>query len=144
MRSTELISRFSGYSILLSLSTTVGLVVPVIASGRCEKETSTDRKATLGSFEVQSYAGGPSAKLVAARCNDLQHRLRAHLLRQNGKWELFSGMDPDAVTTVRLEHDLAWRLFTKGVSAEAAQGQVQIRGDRRLGSGILDMVSIMT
>lgn len=65
------------------------------------------------------------------------------LLRQNGTWVLFSGMTPDAVSRVQLEQDLAWRLFTKGVSREAAQAQVQIEGDRTLGAEILNMVSIM-
>lgn len=65
------------------------------------------------------------------------------LLRQNGVWVLFWGTASKAVASVWLEQDLAWRLFTKGVSPETAQQKVRIKGDKMLGSGILYMVSIM-
>jgi hypothetical protein len=42
-----------------------------------------------------------------------------------------------------LDQDTAWRLFSKGLSPEAARPHVQIEGDEALGSRILQMVSIM-
>lgn len=65
------------------------------------------------------------------------------LLRQNGIWLLFSGPAPGAVCSVQLGQDLAWRLFTKGVSREVAQSQIQVEGDGTLGTEILNMVSII-
>jgi uncharacterized protein (TIGR03083 family) len=65
------------------------------------------------------------------------------LLRQNSVWVLFSGLASGAASSVYLEQDLAWRLFTKGVSHEAAQSQIQIEGQWTFGAEILNMVSIM-
>jgi uncharacterized protein (TIGR03083 family) len=63
------------------------------------------------------------------------------LRRRNGAWALYAGATEGAAATVRIDQDLAWRLFTKGISPQAAR--LQIEGDRALGSGILGMVSIM-
>ena len=65
------------------------------------------------------------------------------LLRQDGTWALFWGTASKAVASIWLDQDLAWRLFTKGMSPETAQLSVRIEGDKMLGSGILYMVSIM-
>ena len=65
------------------------------------------------------------------------------LLRQNDGWVLFSGLAPGAVCSVQLEQDLAWRLFTKGVSREVAQSHIRIEGDGAFGAEILNMMSIM-
>lgn len=60
-----------------------------------------------------------------------------------GEWLLFKGLDPEADGIVLLDQDLAWRLFTKGVSKDDARRQVRIVGDTALGERILDIVSIM-
>jgi len=65
------------------------------------------------------------------------------LLRQEGVWHLYSGTAPGALAFVCMDQDLAWRLFTKGISPEVAQQRVHIEGDRSLGEGIMQMVSIM-
>ncbi len=39
--------------------------------------------------------------------------------------------------------DTAWRLFTKGISADAAQAKATISGDQRLGLKVLAMVSVI-
>jgi hypothetical protein len=44
---------------------------------------------------------------------------------------------------VQIDQDLAWRLFTKGVPAEASRSAIQIEGDARLGEQVLKLVSIM-
>jgi uncharacterized protein (TIGR03083 family) len=81
---------------------------------------------TVISFRVTGEAGGDWS-----------------LVRRNTVWVLFSGKTPDAVARVQLEPDLAWRLFTKGVSRQAAQSQIRIEGDWTLGAEILNVVSIM-
>jgi uncharacterized protein (TIGR03083 family) len=65
------------------------------------------------------------------------------LVRQNNTWHLFSGSSPTTAASVRLDQDTAWRLFSKGLSPEAARPHLQIAGDESLGSRILQMVSIM-
>ena len=44
---------------------------------------------------------------------------------------------------VVIEQDIAWRLFTKGISRHDALTQITITGDRQLGLKVLDMVSII-
>lgn len=65
------------------------------------------------------------------------------LLRQNGRWLLFSGEAPGAVCTVHMDQDVAWRLFTKGIGEESARPAIQTDGDATLGVRILHMVSVM-
>ena len=65
------------------------------------------------------------------------------LVRQNGAWQLLSGAAPHADARVRLDQDVAWRLFTKGIGRQAAESRVQIDGDRALGARVLDVVAIM-
>ena len=65
------------------------------------------------------------------------------LIRQHGRWQLYSGADPHSTAHVEMDQDLAWRLFTKGIPPAVAQAQVRIEEDRRLGKRILQMVSIM-
>lgn len=65
------------------------------------------------------------------------------LIMEGTHWQLFAGRDPQASCRVQLDQDLAWRLFTKGVTREEAGRQVQMNGDVALGEKVLDMVSIM-
>jgi uncharacterized protein (TIGR03083 family) len=65
------------------------------------------------------------------------------LLWQDGKWRLYYGVPADKTSLVIMNQDIAWRLFTKGITPEVAQAHVLIEGDRRLGEWILQMVSIM-
>jgi uncharacterized protein (TIGR03083 family) len=65
------------------------------------------------------------------------------LIRREGRWQLYSGAEPNATADVKMDQDLAWRLFSKGIPPEVAWAQVRIKGDSRLGERILHMVSIM-
>jgi hypothetical protein len=65
------------------------------------------------------------------------------LRQQEGKWQLYSGEALGAASRVEMSQDLVWRLFTKGISVDAARSQVRIEGDWRLGERVLQMVSIM-
>jgi hypothetical protein len=42
-----------------------------------------------------------------------------------------------------MPQEMAWRLFTKGLSKEEAQKHTNISGHQQLGAKILDMVSII-
>lgn len=65
------------------------------------------------------------------------------LLRQDQRWQLLVGRAPNATAAVRLDQDLAWRLFTKGISPAVADENIQTEGDVALARGLLLMVSIM-
>ncbi len=65
------------------------------------------------------------------------------LVKDGGAWKLFSGGAAQAESRVGLDQDVAWRLFTKGMSREVARSKIRIEGDPILGAEILNMVSIM-
>jgi uncharacterized protein (TIGR03083 family) len=65
------------------------------------------------------------------------------LVKEGWQWQLHAGFDPGANSTVQIDQDLAWRLFTKGITAEASRNALKIEGDARLGEQVLKMVSIM-
>jgi uncharacterized protein (TIGR03083 family) len=64
-------------------------------------------------------------------------------VRAGGAWELTdeAAAAPDARVT--LDQEVAWRLFTRGLSRESAAAQVQQEGEARLAERVLDMVSII-
>ena len=64
-------------------------------------------------------------------------------VRQADRWIL--GRDParPADAAVTLDQDRAWRLFTKGLTRDAALQAVRMTGDRALAGAALDMVAII-
>jgi uncharacterized protein (TIGR03083 family) len=66
------------------------------------------------------------------------------LLRREGQsWELYVGENEPASAEVALPQEIAWRLFTKGMSREQAAREATVSGDPVLGSKMLDIVSII-
>lgn len=65
------------------------------------------------------------------------------LLRENGRWNLYVEADKAADAELVIDQDLAWRLFTKGVSKDEALGRSTLLGDQALGARALDMVSVI-
>lgn len=65
------------------------------------------------------------------------------LLRTGGRWTLHSGAASRPAATVTTDADAAWRLFTKGLSGEAAEERVRIEGEKRLGEPALGALAIM-
>lgn len=59
------------------------------------------------------------------------------LVRRGHRWRLFVNVETPAVSAVTLDEDLAWRLFSKGVDANAAQRRTSIEGDHALGAVVL-------
>jgi uncharacterized protein (TIGR03083 family) len=65
------------------------------------------------------------------------------LVREHGKWLLYRDV-PDAPTAhLQIVQDLAWRLFTKGISKEDVRPHVRISGDKFLALHLLNLLSIM-
>ncbi|MEZ4713240.1 MAG: maleylpyruvate isomerase family mycothiol-dependent enzyme [Caldilineaceae bacterium] len=65
------------------------------------------------------------------------------LLRQGERWQLYAGLADNATAIASLDQDVAWRLFTNGMSQDDARRQLKLTGDETLGAQILNMVSIM-
>ena len=65
------------------------------------------------------------------------------VLKLDGAWALTAEAVPAPDATLTLDQETAWRLFTKGLSKDAALPQVILEGDRGLAAGVLDMVSIL-
>ena len=63
--------------------------------------------------------------------------------REDQAWCLYRGASEHPEAEVSLHEDIAWRLFTRGISREQAQANDTITGDRRLGDWIFEMVSII-
>lgn len=68
---------------------------------------------------------------------------RWSLLRDDGKWDLYVDVEGEPHAEIIIKDDLAWRLFTKGVSKEAAATKATIKGDAALGATALSMISII-
>lgn len=65
------------------------------------------------------------------------------VVREAQGWTLFEGRTQGATAEVRLTDDTAWRIFTKGLSREAAERQVHVQGDAALGALFLRTVAVM-
>lgn len=64
-------------------------------------------------------------------------------VRAAGRWHLCRD-EPAAVdATLTMDQDLAWRLFTRGISGTQARPRVSLDGDQRLASSALEMVAII-
>jgi hypothetical protein len=65
------------------------------------------------------------------------------LLRDEAHWQLVKDATGDALAHVTIPPDIAWRIFTKGISYEAAQASTHCVGDQKLGLHVLRMLSIV-
>ncbi len=65
------------------------------------------------------------------------------LMRGNGGWEFAAEPIKEPATILRVPQEMAWRLFTKGVSLEIARAQVEIAGDPSLAEPIFDVVAVI-
>ena len=69
------------------------------------------------------------------------------LRRENSMWNLYaadsadSSLSPAAIVT--LGQDDAWRLFTKGLSRDAARPRATLRGNTTLAEKVLDTISVI-
>ena len=66
-----------------------------------------------------------------------------YLLHGAERWRLVSSAAGEKVSETTIPQEIAWRIFTKGISREAARAQIQIEGNSEIGLHILKMVSIV-
>ena len=68
---------------------------------------------------------------------------RWFLYRDDSSWHLITSPTGNLVAQTGIPQEIAWRIFTKGISAEAAKHQVTVTGDERVGLHILNMIAIV-
>jgi uncharacterized protein (TIGR03083 family) len=64
-------------------------------------------------------------------------------VRRGDRWELRRESHGEPAASATLDQDTAWRLFTRGITRDAAARIVHLSGDTTLASAILDVVSIV-
>lgn len=64
-------------------------------------------------------------------------------LLRDGVWQLRDGVAEPAAASISISEDAAWRLFTKGLSAEAAAAQSRVSGDRELAAHFFRTLAVM-
>jgi uncharacterized protein (TIGR03083 family) len=65
------------------------------------------------------------------------------LRRGDRAWDLLAGTAPDPAAVVTMSQDTAWRMFSKGLSAETARRQARLEGDQALGTPALGALAIL-
>jgi uncharacterized protein (TIGR03083 family) len=66
-----------------------------------------------------------------------------HLVREGESWKLYADTDLKPASTVSLDVDSAWRMFTKGLTPDALRQRTSIEGDKPLGEVLLTVRAIM-
>jgi uncharacterized protein (TIGR03083 family) len=66
-----------------------------------------------------------------------------YIRREEPRWVLYADLSVDVTARVSLDQDLAWRLFTKGITPAQALQNVTIEGNQDLGRRALGTVSII-
>jgi uncharacterized protein (TIGR03083 family) len=65
------------------------------------------------------------------------------LVKKSKGWDFVRPAPADFAARVTIPQELAWRLFTKGISRDSARSQIAVEGDRALGEKVLDLVAIV-
>jgi uncharacterized protein (TIGR03083 family) len=87
------------------------------------------------------HVDAPDGAIIALQITEPVSRTWS-LTRHAGSWTLAEGGD-GATTSITMTADTAWRLFTKGLTPEAAAARVEIEGDPRYGQAVLSMLCIV-
>ncbi len=65
------------------------------------------------------------------------------LQRENGGWQLYVDDKHEADAEAVIDQEIAWRLFSKGISKDQALAAATLAGDRVLASKALEMISVI-
>jgi uncharacterized protein (TIGR03083 family) len=58
-------------------------------------------------------------------------------------WLLLGGAADNPDARITMDQDVAWKLFSKGLSRDAARSRIRLEGDPRLGEPILNALAVM-
>lgn len=65
------------------------------------------------------------------------------LIYRNSSWALYKDSPAQIDSTVTIDPDTAWKLFTKALSGSEAEKRINFTGDEALCRPILSMLSVM-
>jgi uncharacterized protein (TIGR03083 family) len=65
------------------------------------------------------------------------------LFRSTGFWELTASPTGEKISETTIPQEIAWRIFTKGISKQEASTQVKVNGNTDIGLHVLNMLSII-
>jgi len=65
------------------------------------------------------------------------------LRRLGSAWSLWSGTDLDARAVISMPADIAWRIWTKGMTRDEAHAKIEVRGDETMARAMMSFVAIM-
>ncbi len=66
-----------------------------------------------------------------------------YLCREGASWTLSAVPAGDLVSTTVIPQEIAWRVFTKGISGAEARAYASVTGDQAIGAQVLTMVAIV-
>lgn len=90
---------------------------------------------------VYRDTGAPAGTTVVFRVTD-EGQGEWSLVRDAARWQLFGGA-AEATTTITMRGDMAWRLFTRGLTRDAAASRMHVEGDPRYSVAALSAVAII-
>lgn len=65
------------------------------------------------------------------------------LVRHGGSWELVNEATVQSASKIEFDQQIAWRMFSKGITKDAARAQIKVTGNTELGLHILNVVAVM-
>ena len=66
-----------------------------------------------------------------------------YLHRDAGGWQLTESPAAAPLSETTIPQEIAWRIFTKGISRDSARSQLRVSGDAELGWHVLGMIAIV-
>ncbi len=66
-----------------------------------------------------------------------------YLLRDGSNWKLVASPVGEEISETTIPQEIAWRIFTKGISRDEAKAQIHVTGNPEIGLHILGMISIV-
>jgi uncharacterized protein (TIGR03083 family) len=87
---------------------------------------------------VDAKSGSLAQFHVAGECGGSWY-----LFRDGGVWKLIAQPAGEKISEVTIPQEIAWRIFTKGISVAEATPQTRIAGDAAVAEHILKMISIV-
>jgi uncharacterized protein (TIGR03083 family) len=87
---------------------------------------------------ISAKPGAYSQLIISGECGG-----NWYLYRAKETWQLVKNPLGKKISETTIPQEIAWRIFTKGISREDALSQVKVTGDVELGLHVLNMVSIV-
>jgi uncharacterized protein (TIGR03083 family) len=87
---------------------------------------------------ISAKAGTYAQIMVSGECGGSWY-----LYRAGEAWQLVKNPLGEKASVTIIPQEIAWRIFTKGITREFALSQVKVTGDAALGLHVLNMVSIV-